>query len=102
MKTKTITLYSFDELSDDAKEKAIDKLYNLNVDYEWWDSTFDDAKRIGLEIRGFGCEDDDHSEYEDNDDEEQEYYQCICCGWTGDVDPGSCPRCTGMSICGVY
>lgn len=62
MKTKTITLYSFDELSDEAKEKAINKLSDINVDYEWWDCTFDDAKRIGLKIlefdidRGSYCE----------------------------------------------
>lgn len=52
-----------------------------------------------------GCEDDDHSEYEDvedDDDEQPEYYQCLGCGWTGDVDPLSCPRCAAMSICGVY
>lgn len=31
------TVYDFDELSDDAKQKAIENLYDINVDYDWWD-----------------------------------------------------------------
>lgn len=39
MKTVTITknLYNYDELPDDVKEKVIENLYDINVDYEWWD-----------------------------------------------------------------
>lgn len=44
MKTKTITLYSFDELSEDAKKKAIDNLRDVNTDFEWWDFAYDDFK----------------------------------------------------------
>jgi hypothetical protein len=57
MKTKTITLYSFDELSEEGKKKAINNLSTINVDYQWWDSTYEDAKRIGLTINAF---DTDH------------------------------------------
>jgi|GEM_PF-1132901 len=53
MKTKTITLYDFKELSESAKQKAIEKLYDINIDYEWYDSTYEDAKNIGLKITGF-------------------------------------------------
>ena len=53
MKTVEIKLYKFSELSEEAKEKAINKLYDLNVDYEWWDSVYDDAKNIGLKITAF-------------------------------------------------
>lgn len=53
MKTKTINLYSFEELSEDAKQKAIELLYNINVDHQWWEYTYDDAKMIGLEINEF-------------------------------------------------
>lgn len=42
----------------------------------------------------------EYSEDEDND--EPEYYQCLGCGWTGNHDPGHCPRCTGYCIDGVY
>jgi hypothetical protein len=47
MKTKTIELYDFDELSDTAKEKVREWFRAGNLDYAWWDSTFDDAKTIG-------------------------------------------------------
>jgi hypothetical protein len=53
MKTKTINLYSFDELSDKAKENAINKLSDINIDYQWWESTYDDAENVGLKITKF-------------------------------------------------
>jgi hypothetical protein len=53
MKTKTITLYNFDELTPEAQEKAIQNLWDINVDYSWWEFTYDDAKEIGLNITGF-------------------------------------------------
>lgn len=40
-------VYKFDELSDRAKENAIDWFREHNLDYEWWDCTFEDAKEIG-------------------------------------------------------
>lgn len=51
--TKTYTVYSFDELSEEAKQKAIESLYDINVNYEWWESVYEDAKNIGLKITGF-------------------------------------------------
>lgn len=58
MKTKIIPeqridVYSFDELSEDAKQKAIENLWDINVDHEWWDCIYEDAKNIGIEITGF-------------------------------------------------
>ena len=54
MKTKTINLYEFDELSDQAKQRAIADNCGINVDYwEWYHSVYDDAERIGLKITGF-------------------------------------------------
>lgn len=55
MREDTITtkVYKFDELSDTAKEKVIEELWDCNIDYEWWDSTYEDAKTIGLEITSF-------------------------------------------------
>ena len=50
--TKT-TVYPFDELSEDAKEKAIEGLCDINLDYEWWDSTFEDAKQAKLKLTEF-------------------------------------------------
>ena len=51
--TITRTLYTFDELSETAKQKAIEKLWDINVDYEWWNGVYDDAEQVGLEITEF-------------------------------------------------
>ena len=53
MKIKTINVYLFDELSDDAKQKAIADNYGINVYYAWWHSIYDDAETIGLKITEF-------------------------------------------------
>lgn len=46
-------VYSFDELSDEAKEKARDWYRKGGLDYEGWDFILEDAKRIGIQIDGF-------------------------------------------------
>lgn len=55
MRTETIvrTLYHFDELTEKAKDKARDWYRNGALDYAWWDCTYEDAARVGLEITGF-------------------------------------------------
>lgn len=44
MKTYTIYKYEFLELDDDAKEKAIESMYDVNVNYDWWDFVIDDIQ----------------------------------------------------------
>lgn len=53
MKTIELNLYKFNELSPKAQQKAIESSYETNVNYDWWDCTYDDAKRIGLKISQF-------------------------------------------------
>jgi hypothetical protein len=53
MKTITLNVYKFSELSEEAKEKAINKLYDLNIDYEWWDSVYKDAEQVNLILTEF-------------------------------------------------
>lgn len=36
-------VFMFDQLSDEAKARALEKNYEVNVDHEWWDSVYDDA-----------------------------------------------------------
>jgi len=64
MKTKTINLYQFSELSDEAKEKAIQKLSDINVGYDWWQFQYEDAKNIGLKITSFDLDRNRHAEGE--------------------------------------
>lgn len=56
--------YSFEELSEDAKKKAINNNYAINVDYDWWESTYNDAKNIGLKITGFDLDRNRHADGE--------------------------------------
>lgn len=56
MRTVTTTVYKFEELTETAKQKAVEKMYDLNVDYDWWSSTYDDAENVGLKITSFGCD----------------------------------------------
>ena len=48
MRTETITkeVFTFDELSDDAKQTAIGAARDWNVDHDWWDIVYDDFERI--------------------------------------------------------
>ncbi len=43
-------LYTFDELPDSAKQKAVDSLWDLNVDYDWWELTYDELTEAGQAI----------------------------------------------------
>ena len=53
MKTITINLYEFNELSEKAQRPAMDKLMNINIDNDWWDFAYEDAKNVGCIIEGF-------------------------------------------------
>lgn len=53
MRTIRTKVYKFDELSKEAQQTVIDKMYDINVSYDWWESTYDDANEIGFKITGF-------------------------------------------------
>lgn len=46
-------VYKFDELTEEQKDKVIEKHFDINIDYEWWNFVYDDAKQIGLKITEF-------------------------------------------------
>jgi len=46
-------IYKFEELSEDAQDKALELLGDINIDYDWFDTTYEDAANIGLKIEGF-------------------------------------------------
>lgn len=54
MRTETITktYAKFDELNKDQQAKVLDKLRDINADYEWYDSDTEDFHTI-LELLGF-------------------------------------------------
>ena len=53
MRTETIKIYSFSELSAEAKEKAMRGNRGINVDYDWWGCTYEMMKKVGVEINSF-------------------------------------------------
>ena len=61
MRIKETKVYKFDELSDNAKEKALNELYDINVDYDWWDSIYEDAENIGLKLKTFDLDRNRHA-----------------------------------------
>lgn len=52
--TKTINIYQFNELSENAKENAINRLSNINIDHDWF--YYDDAETVGCKIEGFNLD----------------------------------------------
>ncbi len=61
MKQITLDVFSFSELSDDAKQVAREWYLSVATHDEWWESTFKDAERIGLKIESFGLDRDRHA-----------------------------------------
>jgi hypothetical protein len=61
MKTIEIKLYKFNELSEEAKQKAIERNAYINVEHDWWMFTYEDAANIGLKITGFDLDRNRHA-----------------------------------------
>jgi L-rhamnose mutarotase len=57
-------VYTFNELTEDQKQKAIEKLYDINVDHEWWDCIYEDAKNVGIKITEFDLDGNRHAKIE--------------------------------------
>ena len=51
--TTTIEAFTFEELSEEARQHAIEKLYDLNVSFDWWQFIYEDAENAGIKINGF-------------------------------------------------
>lgn len=53
-RTIRIKVYKFDQLDERAKQIAIDGMRDINVDYDWWDSVYEDfsmlCEKIGLTV----------------------------------------------------
>ena len=60
IETTTRELFSFDELSDTAKEKAVNNLWDINVNYDWWESVYDDAETVEIKIIEFDLDRNRH------------------------------------------
>ena len=50
---KKYKVYSFDELSQQAQEKAAQEYLDSNFMHDWWDFIYSDAKEVGIKIESF-------------------------------------------------
>ena len=46
-------LYTYRELSEEAQKKAVENSLYWNVEFDWWDSAYEDAERLDCKIGGF-------------------------------------------------
>lgn len=53
MKTIKINLYSLNELSEQARKKAIKDNWDLNVSHNWWQTIYDDCASYKIEVTSF-------------------------------------------------
>lgn len=53
MRQETINIFTFEELSEEAQQKVLQDYYDINVGYEWWEFTYEDAENVGVKIDGF-------------------------------------------------
>lgn len=60
MRIKETKVYSFAELSESAKETAVSNLANINTEYEWWDSEYEDAAQVKLKLTEFDLDRNRH------------------------------------------
>lgn len=65
MRQETINIYTYEELSPKAQERARDWWRNGGLEYEWWEFVYDDARKVGeclgitisdIYFSGFGCQ----------------------------------------------
>lgn len=56
MKTISINLYSFDELSKEIQGEVISNFQSSATECNWWQSVYDDAEEIGLKLEDFGMD----------------------------------------------
>ncbi len=56
----TKKVYDFNELPEDIQQEIIERVADINVDYEWWNTEYEDAKNVLLKIDGFDLDRNRH------------------------------------------
>jgi len=73
MKQVTINYYTFEELSEEVKEKVIQKYWDINVNSDWWDWVYENAKNIGIEIESFDIDRGSYCHFKNTFDADDTY-----------------------------
>lgn len=55
------TVFPFEELPEESQQKALENYWDINGDYGWWDSTYEDAETVHLKITSFGLDRNRHA-----------------------------------------
>lgn len=53
MRQETINIFAFEELSEEAKKKVLREFCDINVNYGWWESIYNDAENVDIKIDSF-------------------------------------------------
>lgn len=61
MRTIRTKIYKFEELTPEGQNKAIEQNSDINVDYNWWEGIYEDAKNIDLKITSFDLDQNKHT-----------------------------------------
>ena len=63
MRTETIirTIYTFEELTPEAQDKALDNCRDTNTYDFWYEADYEDAEQAGLKITSFGLDRNRHA-----------------------------------------
>jgi hypothetical protein len=79
MRKIEVMLYEFRELNDAAKNRAIERFREINVDYEWWSCSYDGMAECGIVIREF---DTYRGTIESNIDDKYETAKTVISDWS--------------------
>ena len=61
MRTIEVKIFKFNELNEKAKQNTISNLSDINIDHNWWEFIYEDAKNIGLKITSFNLDRNRHA-----------------------------------------
>ena len=53
MRTIEIQAYKLNELDEQTKQKVIEDNIYINVEFDWWDCTYDTLRECGIKVNSF-------------------------------------------------
>ena len=48
---KKTNVYAYGELSETAKEQAVNSLFDINAGYQWWELTCEQFENVGINVK---------------------------------------------------
>ena len=60
METREYKVYKYNELTEDQQQKVLEIYAYINMEYDWWDHIYEDAKTVRLQIDSFDLDHNRH------------------------------------------